>query len=1127
MRTHLLRFLTCSLLAASLLAGCSSGDEPNPQPTQDAGTADPDAGPPPPPEDAGIQPDPDPDPGTVPTNVADGNNPTKDSDCDGLTDAEEFSSLYPGDSKTDPGRRDTDGDGLRDGVELGRTSSVNAGCTFRADADPDTRTSPVKADTDGDGLADGLEDVNRNGGRESNETDPNALDSDGDGLKDAEEDANLTGTLSPGETDPRKRDTDSDGLADPLEKTTGTDPRNPDSDGDSCRDGDEDKDHDGVHEAGETDPRRSDCVATERDSDFDGISDAVESATGTNPARPDTDGDGLEDGIEDKNKNGRVDGSETNPRLTDTDCDGLQDGGGLTGFLGEDTNGNGRVDGFETDPTNPDTDGDGLKDGVERGVSTAAAPRKDCGYSGDANPSTTTSPVDSDHDNDGIQDGAEDSNQNGAVDADELNPIAPGDGGGSTPAGQACRTDSLRAVTFKEENGGDLRLALPGTFKDANLVRLTTAAGGVGLLGWDDTKQVTLIAFKRGAVGTSTDPTADEAGIRGTSFPSSTRDFTQVFKTWDNFDALVARYTQASTVDLKEFTNTLARSLVPDSSGALAGGPAGVTGPFKLQAQYVHRSNQSVVVVLAITPEALYDEAGSLFTLADTAGGSGLAQFGDPDTVQCERFTVKQAPVDFLFVVDDSGSMAESQQALADAASAMAGKLDNTNLDWRLALVTTSYTSPGATNHKKVRGFTGNVNQFRAWLTENSACGGNGQCTNVTVPAGTQPTSCTSRDQCWANIDGTGVERPLDSARAAINDLKAEGGTPETRIRTGAKVVVVILTDARDQSSDSVRFFTQYFRDEGSIVGDNNNPVNQLIQVHGIICPPDGPRCYTDPENPANDEINTDPRHLEVIQATGGVSGSIRSSASITTTINAIVDNVISSVGHRLQRPPIGASLKVATAEVRDATLCPTPSNLPRGRTHGFDVDGVTRAVSFFGACRPKAGTTQVALSYRYWTDRSPNVDGAPAPCSTDRFYAADEEDFCEGKLYCNRGTNQCECPADCGGGQGAPGQVCNTDPAVCAFACTADCGGACGTFESCDTNACACTCVENATCAPGYTFSSGVCGCACDTATLNCGSRYQPDPGACACVCKPDCGGCGRNEECNPSTCLCEGIIG
>ena len=42
----------------------------------------------------------------------------------------------------------------------------------------------------------------------------------------------------------------------------------------------------------------------------------------------------------------------------------------------------------------------------------------------------------------------------------------------------------------------------------------------------------------------------------------------------------------------------------------------------------------------------------------------------------------------------------------------------------------------------------------------------------------------------------------------------------------------------------------------GSVVGESNNPLNQVIQVHGIICPPDGPRCWVDPQNSNNYEEN-------------------------------------------------------------------------------------------------------------------------------------------------------------------------------------------------------------------------------------------------------------------------------
>ncbi|QSQ20296.1 VWA domain-containing protein [Pyxidicoccus parkwayensis] len=1120
MRTPFRQLITSVLLAASLLTACGGGNDPDPKPVMDAGPGgnELDGGVIPSEEDAGIEVDPDPDPGKVPTDAGDESNPTKDSDCDGLTDAEEFANVYPGGLKTDPGVRDTDGDGIRDGVEVGRTSSVDPTCSFRADADPSTRTSPVKADTDGDGIPDGLEDTNRNGARDIGETDPNAIDSDGDGLKDGEEDTNFSGTVSPGETDPRKRDTDDDGLADGVEKRIGTDPLKPDTDGDSCKDGDEDKNHNGVKDVGETDPKVADCAASVPDADFDGIPDGVETATGTDPNKADTDGDGLNDGVEDENRNGRVDANETDPRLTDTDCDGLQDGPGKGGFLGEDPNSNGRVDANETDPTNPDTDGDGLRDGLERGVSTASAPRQGCGYSGDVHPTTTTSPLNPDTDGDGIQDGAEDANQNGQVDPGELDPRNPNDGATSTPAGQACKTTNLRSVTFKEDSGGDLRLALPSTFKDANLVNIKVAGSSVGLLGWDDTKKVTLIAYKRGQVGTSADPTNDEAGIRTASFNTATRDPTQTFTTWDGYAALSARYGMAGTDDLMTFTNTLARSLVPNSTGALTG-TAGATGPFKVQAQYVHRSDQSVVVVLAITPESNYTEGGSLFTMADSAGGTALAQFGDADAVQCEQFIARQAVVDFLFVVDDSGSMASSQQSLANAATAVAAKLGNTTLDWRLSMVTTSYSIAGKDNTGVLRGFTRNVNQFRAWLTENSACTNN-QCSGVTIPTGGELTTCTNNNQCWVNLKGDGTEKALDAARKAINDLKATGGTADTRIRDGAKVVVVILTDTRDQSTDSIDTFKQYFLDTGTTAGTNNNPADQQIQVHGIICPPDGARCHPD-------ENNTSPRHLDIIQATGGVYGSIRDAASITTTINAIVDSVIASVGYKTLKPPIGASLRVAVGEVSDAAACPSIGDLPRSRTNGFDVDGISRAVSFYGACRPKtAGTTQAAVSYRYWSDRTTNPNGVPPPCKSDPYYDANEADSCRGKLTCNRTTDRCECPADCGGG-GAPGQVCNTDPAVCAFSCAADCAGTCGTYETCNQTTCACVCVQNATCAEGYTFDPNVCGCTCNGAGLNCDAQHQPDTNSCSCACKPDCGGCGRREVCNVSTCTCDAILG
>ncbi|WNG23151.1 VWA domain-containing protein [Cystobacter fuscus] len=881
-----------------------------------------------------------------------------DTDCDGLTDAEEWSNIYVGVKLTDRSKQDTDGDGLRDGVEVTRTSTLNTQpecvLSFIADADPSSRTNPTNPDTDGDGILDGVEDRNHNGRVDPGETDPAKQDSDADGLTDGEEDANHNGLVDPGETNPAQPDTDSDGLSDFIElKTSGTDPLNADMDGDTCLDGAEDRNGNGIPDPGETNPKNgADCSAPSPDTDGDGLSDAFEQAHGTDWRTP------------------------------DSDCDGLLDGPNKNGFLGEDPNANGVRDLGETNPTQRDTDGDGLLDGVERGVATSAAPVTTCGYVGDADPSTQTSPTAADSDGDGIADGVEDSNRNGKVDPGERNPSDGTDGTSTSPEGQACAPQNQRQVIFKEDNGGDIRLALRPTFQEVKPISVGGATKG--FIGYDSTNKVAFIAYKRGQAGTSTTVAGDELFVRGQLAPSVT-ETTQLFTTWDGHPAAQAFYEQSSTATLSAYTNAVASLLVGTGAGVLSGG-TDVSGPFKIQAQYVHRSDSSVLVVLAITPKARYVEPG-LFVMGDTAGGTALAQFGDADAVRCETFTTTgSGPTDFLFVVDDSGSMAASQAALGNAANAVAARLGNSQLDWRIALVTTSYGATYSNNRNVFRGFTRDINQFKAWLDQNAACPDPAQ-------------------GCWIGVNGIADEAHLKPARKAVNDMTAATTTDATkRLRPGARLVVIFFTDVRDQSTDNAApgsgdtlpEFINYFK--------GANPTGKAIQLHGILCDPaeSTTRC-----NSAEEILN--PVHKDAIQALGGIVGSIRTATGIQSAINGILDNVIVSAGYKTLELPIGASVRVALAQVRDASKC-NPNDLPRSRTDGYDVDGRSQALSFYGACRPPdTGTTQGAISYRSWSDLTSNPNGNPPPCSTDVYYDPAEPDFCLGTRVCNRQTNRCE----------------------------------------------------------------------------------------------------------------------
>jgi len=129
-----------------------------------------------------------------------------------------------------------------------------------------------------------------------------------------------------------------------------------------------DKDDDGVNTYVEKDKGSDPEIA---DTDGDGLNDGLEVfELKTSPVMRDTDGDGIVDGLEDANRNGRTDMGETNPLEIDSDRDGLCDGlcrVGQTGdeIRGEDMNLNGKEDDGETNPTKADSDGDGILDEQE------------------------------------------------------------------------------------------------------------------------------------------------------------------------------------------------------------------------------------------------------------------------------------------------------------------------------------------------------------------------------------------------------------------------------------------------------------------------------------------------------------------------------------------------------------------------------------------------------------------------------------------------------------------------------------------------------------------------------------------------------------------------------------------
>ena len=258
-----------------------------------------------------------------------------DADDDGLSDEYEIG------IGTDPNNPDSDFDTLPDGAETNTGIYVNT---------ENTGTDPLSADTDGDGLEDDDEILCRlfsDYGKFCSH--PLDSDSDNDGISDGNE--YIIGT------NPIDHDSDNDGLTDGLELGVTGDIFDEEYNSVSCNTKDGNNPLTGCFETWQPD---EDDLST------------------TNPKEADSDSDGIDDGDEDANKNGKLDEGETAADLFDTDEGGRSDFEEIFTDSTDprnpdddigDSDGDGLFDHREeelgTDPDLADTDGDGINDGDE------------------------------------------------------------------------------------------------------------------------------------------------------------------------------------------------------------------------------------------------------------------------------------------------------------------------------------------------------------------------------------------------------------------------------------------------------------------------------------------------------------------------------------------------------------------------------------------------------------------------------------------------------------------------------------------------------------------------------------------------------------------------------------------
>jgi len=545
----------------------------------------------------------------------------------------------------------------------------------------------------------------------------------------------------------------------------------------------------------------------------------------------------------------------------------------------------------------------------------------------------------------------------------------------------ACNTP--QPVDFQRNFAARMALGLPMGFANNHV---SIQRGNThGLMGFDVANNVAFLAWRHSS------PVANLHALRqmATTHANQLGENAVIssFTSWNApstaANALEVTFTTVGNMSPPARVNAIANTLLGGGIGNLSfNSPAG--NRQYVQAQYVLHGNGEATVIMAVV---LDDTPGTLsaFGLEDVAGGASLADYLDYSLQQCDSFVATSSgKVDVLFVVDDSGSMAIHQTRLANAAATMVATLNASALEWRAALVTSSYHLPPlvtATNRRIIRGFTEDVQVLQSWLRDQSVCQANNTCwRGAGFPDWNPPApTCTyagtahgAHGGCWVGITGSNDEGTLGAARLALMHMGDAFAADRIRFRADASIFVVLLTDAEDQTSalhesngdpsawEPIDNFVNFFG------GPNpKNPMGITIPVHAIYCP-SGKNCGDDPVPNYADGIT---RIQRVVQATNGILGDITQDGSIPSVIRTAVEREIGNQGVAPQKPFIGASLRVALQ--KSTGTCDT-SNVPRSRQNGFDYDGMYHTLSFFGTCRPLADS-EVVVSYRNWEAWTPD----------------------------------------------------------------------------------------------------------------------------------------------------------
>lgn len=304
-----------------------------------------------------------------------------------------------------------------------------------------------------------------------------------------------------------------------------------------------------------------------------------------------------------------------------------------------------------------------------------------------------------------------------------------------------------------------------------------------------------------------------------------------------------------------------------------------------------------------------------------------------------DTFTQEPASVvDVLWVIDDSGSMQNEQELIADGFASFIASIEDTNIDYHIGVITTDMDI-GNSERGRLLGVP-------AVLTSEDDV-------HALFPA-----------RAMVGIGGSAKEQGISAALEAVSEPLASGGNAGF-LRKDAVLSIIYVSDEEDCSDNGAlgdeppeACYTQYYKlaDRAALLADLlavKQGGGRLLNS-AIVGPPPEEACVESWEGT---------RYAYLVEATGGILGSIceEDYSSILERMGLAVSGVLTTF--QLSRNPVEDTIEVSVDE----------DKVERDAVDGWTFDAENRMLRFDGDYVPPRGST-ISVSYRVLS----NVEEAP-----------------------------------------------------------------------------------------------------------------------------------------------------